>query len=525
MDSQHENSTRYLTDSQVVALAIVPKFTAFLSGVAEIWILKEVISSKEKRKNVYHRIVAAMSAWDFFQSIGYFLSTWPIPTDINHNLYANVGNQATCTFQGLLVHLGLGSAVYFAVLCLYYNLVIRHGWSERRLLKVEKYLHIVPTVIGLGTALAGVPLKLYNEAVLWCWIASFPDECDITPDIECERGHHAKIYQFAFYFGPLWCCFACILYCLGSVYRGVRRDELKTLKYRQPHLFQHGENTPPPEPPKVTILDCLQSLGCCCEYIPKDEHSKFHQVASQSFWYVLVFFSSHIFGTIDVIWHVKTSPAPYAVTMLQAIFDPLQGFFNFLVYRRPTYLRLRKQNPKWRRAKSIVHTCRWSGSKDKRKQPTRYYQAPAPAAPPVSEKIPSGIGSGGQEGEDTFPEGGDVPTTTTSTTTDQQPQPTETTDPDLKDYVEQARRFSELADLDIIEDLDLDWASLNQLVAPPLFLVASQTNDGIRAERTEEFVPSSSSFPPVRVPIRASSTPQSSIGTFEEVIDFAAAGE
>jgi hypothetical protein len=96
---------------------------------------------------------------------------------------------------------------------------------------------------------------------------------------------------------------------------------------------------------------------------------------------------------------------------------------------------------------------------------------------------------------------------------DQQPQPNKTTDPNLK-----AERFSSLADLDVVEDLDLDWAFLNQLLAPPLFLVVPQTKDGIRAKRTKELVPSSS-----RVPARASSTPRSSMGSFEETINFAAA--
>jgi hypothetical protein len=105
---------------------------------------------------------------------------------------------------------------------------------------------------------------------------------------------------------------------------------------------------------------------------------------------------------------------------------------------------------------------------------------------------------------------------------DQQPQPNKTTHPDLKDHVEQAERFSSLADLDVVEDLDLDWAFLNQLLAPPLFLVVPRTKDGIRAKRTKELVPSSS-FHPVRVPARASSTPRSSMGTFEETINFAAA--
>jgi hypothetical protein len=212
--------------------------------------------------------------------------------------------------------------------------------------------------------------------------------------------------------------------------------------------------------------------------------------------------------------------------MMQVIFDPLQGFFNFLVYRRPTYLRLRKQNPNWARTKLLLQTWKWSGLPDLRKPPTRPYQAPAPAGPPASEKVPNlpnlsdtgnrtGGGSGGQEREDTFPEGDDDPMTTKQQQQQQQ-QPIETNDPNLKEYMEQARRFSKLADLDIIVDVDLDWSFLSQLhQAPPspLFLVASQTTDAIRAERTEEFTASSSSLPSIEVPKRASSLKPNKMST------------
>jgi len=41
---------------------------------------------------------------------------------------------------------------------------------------------------------------------------------------------------------------------------------------------------------------------------------------------------------------MEKSP-PFAVIALFAIFFPLQGFFNALVYFRPRYLRYRQENP------------------------------------------------------------------------------------------------------------------------------------------------------------------------------------
>lgn len=52
------------TESQQIALAIVPKISAILSLCGSSWIIIEVASDKHKRSNVYHRLLAAMSVYD-----------------------------------------------------------------------------------------------------------------------------------------------------------------------------------------------------------------------------------------------------------------------------------------------------------------------------------------------------------------------------------------------------------------------------------------------------------------------------
>lgn len=52
------------SESQLVAIAIVPKVSAVLSATGSIWILVEVATDQKKRSNVYHRLLVAMSVYD-----------------------------------------------------------------------------------------------------------------------------------------------------------------------------------------------------------------------------------------------------------------------------------------------------------------------------------------------------------------------------------------------------------------------------------------------------------------------------
>ena len=61
---------------------------------------------------------------------------------------------------------------YNISLAIYYLLVIVKGWKENRVGKVEKYLHALPIVLGFGTGIAALVMKLYNGAGWICWIAS-----------------------------------------------------------------------------------------------------------------------------------------------------------------------------------------------------------------------------------------------------------------------------------------------------------------------------------------------------------------
>lgn len=60
--------------------------------------------------------------------------------------------------------------IYNASLSLYYVLVVKLGWNERKLQNIRWLFHLFPVGISLGTAIAGALLDIYGNATLWCWI-------------------------------------------------------------------------------------------------------------------------------------------------------------------------------------------------------------------------------------------------------------------------------------------------------------------------------------------------------------------
>ena len=72
----------------------------------------------------------------------------------------------------------------------------------------------------------------------------------------------------------------------------------------------------------------------------RKSHSK--KIASQALWYVGSFYLTWIFQSWTRIAQMVNGSSPFYAIALFAIFFPLQGFFNALVYFRPRYLRLRE---------------------------------------------------------------------------------------------------------------------------------------------------------------------------------------
>lgn len=146
-------------------------------------------------------------------------------------------------FRGFLITFFVAAGVlYLCMLQLQYLLVIKYWWSQRQIKKIEAYLHSFPLLCGLISAITNLILKNYNPANWDCWIAPLPGNCtssyenlqgqtDLT-ETDCIRGDNANIYQWVFFFGPLWVCEVFCLVVMYQVYTTVYSTENRSRPYR-----------------------------------------------------------------------------------------------------------------------------------------------------------------------------------------------------------------------------------------------------------------------------------------------------
>mmetsp|Transcript_17893 Transcript_17893/g.32260 ORF Transcript_17893/g.32260 Transcript_17893/m.32260 type:complete len:670 (+) Transcript_17893:74-2083(+) len=234
-------STMPLSQGQQATLAVVPKITGWLSVIGSSTIAYFLlVRDPSKRKKVYHRLILGMAIADISSSVWLSLSTWPIPAS-SGVLWA-VGTTKTCTAQGFFTQLGISSPLYNVSLSLYYVLAVRCNWKEPKLRKIEPFFHLGPWMWALGTGITGLPLRIFNNANLWCWIADHP-----------ERNTNTNPYRWAFFYGPLWTTLIVVTVNLFLLFRYVQRITRKSEEYifqqqmkhrQQQHQQQISSNQP-----------------------------------------------------------------------------------------------------------------------------------------------------------------------------------------------------------------------------------------------------------------------------------------
>ncbi|KAL7550167.1 hypothetical protein ACHAWF_013408, partial [Thalassiosira exigua] len=340
-----EHGLAATTLAQQKALAIAPKFTAFTSAVSSactcLLILrggKRSSGGRSKKRTTYHRLVFGMSLCDFSASVAWFFTTWPIPRG-TPGVYGAVGTQQTCSAQAFFAQFSISTIMYNATLCVYYVLVIVKGWTDEEIVKIEPFLHGHAIAWGLGTGLASLGLTLFNRVGWDCWISGAPLGCQESwnsPDgtTTCVRGDNGSLYQWAFYYAPLWFVIFMVSGLMYWIYRTVKVQEKAMDKYKvvvataPAHNGNEGDNN---ERNKRE-----QS---------KAQLSNHKRIQKQAFFYVGAFFVTWFFPTIFQLAIVIGGEYPFTLMFLTALFVPIQGLLNLIVFIRPNYMRYRRSNP------------------------------------------------------------------------------------------------------------------------------------------------------------------------------------
>jgi hypothetical protein len=183
------------------------------------WICLEISGDKEKRQSVYQRLMFVFSFIDFWVSVAYFCTTWPVPP--SPKSVWSIGNDLTCKIQGYWLQMGAASFVYSAALTIYFVMVIKYQMKEREIKRWEPWLHAPALLFSFGTSTASLFMNHYGNSNLWCWITG-----GTTP---------GALYRWIFYYVELWICFLVVLFGMGFIIRGVQVTERESAKHDAAH--------------------------------------------------------------------------------------------------------------------------------------------------------------------------------------------------------------------------------------------------------------------------------------------------
>ena len=326
-----------LSVGQQRALALLPKITGFSSVVFSTLTSYTILRDEKKRSKVYHRLILGMCCADISSSLWLALSTWPIPRETGI-LWA-VGSTTSCTFQGFFTQFGISSPIYNVSLSVYYVLTVRHSYREDQLRRWEPFFHVLPLLWAFGTAVAGLFLKIFNSANLWCWIGAYPG-----------RNEDVDVYRWTFFYGPLWIAIVIVTVNLILVFLYVRQVTLGSEKHAfpatqretgTPEVDQGFESTryfSPQETPKRELRSIRMSIR---NFASSGELSQFakrrRQVANQCLRYAIAFYCTWIPITVRLLLMICC--LVYQETISFADLPVLLGYFrSFESFKRSIIL-------------------------------------------------------------------------------------------------------------------------------------------------------------------------------------------
>ncbi|GFH55544.1 hypothetical protein CTEN210_12020 [Chaetoceros tenuissimus] len=189
-----------VASSKLLTLFIIPMVTGTISIVSSSSLMFCIlVYSQIKLKRVVRRILFMFCIYDCIYSLGSALSIFLTPEWTSK--YA-LGNLITCDIQGAMVQIGFaGSAFYTLSLAIYYVAIIKFNRKEKDISNklFEYILHSIPNSFAIISGIFLAVKRQYgplaeNHA---CWLGIHPRNCLTDPDVECERGSHMTIIEYA----------------------------------------------------------------------------------------------------------------------------------------------------------------------------------------------------------------------------------------------------------------------------------------------------------------------------------------
>lgn len=212
--------------------------------------------------------------------------------------------------------------------------------------KVEPFLLLVPILFHFITAVLGLFLEIYNNTFSYCFINTYPSLCYLDPEVDCIRGEQYH-YVFGMYCSvyPMFIWNGIIIISLLIVALTVTHRYCKSRRF----VFRGTANSANSGGGRgIGRSGSGRSINAgAANNRALQRHTM--QVIVQCLLYSFAFLNVTIWSTLATIMEMSgyirdSLGKDYWMLLFTLFFFPIQGFFNFLIFIRPRYLFLRREN-------------------------------------------------------------------------------------------------------------------------------------------------------------------------------------
>ena len=155
------------SNSDIKLNVVISKISGMFSILGSTYVIQDVLRDPLKRTDsTFCRLMVGLSVSDIISSFIFFLGTWILPK--GENVFA-IGSNTSCIIGGFFLSVAiLSTPLYNCSLVTFYLLQIRFQWVSRRIRDFEKWLHIVPWMMGLIAATFWTILQKIGPSLYAC---------------------------------------------------------------------------------------------------------------------------------------------------------------------------------------------------------------------------------------------------------------------------------------------------------------------------------------------------------------------
>lgn len=334
---------------------VLPTITGLLSFASSVTIIATIIRSRIFSQ--YHRILLFMSFWDAVTSLAIACTTRPMPKDYDLVNGPTMGTVGTCEAQAFIILTGSGFIFCSnTFLTVYYLCTIKYRMKDETIKKyLEPIFLLVATCLSLCMPIFFLVLDALNPTPVepYCLVGEidknfYCDDANAGAEY-CVRGEKISVKQLDFFkwfvvFGVLAQLLVLLVSMVLIVHTFYVNDKvLKRVMYRRTGSLRPADTQNNSDESFVRASNSLRAHTSSMMRIDQQNLQTTRLmtkiVTQQASMYIIAFIITWVFVVVSFFQDNR------GIGTLKCLFQPLQGFFNLIIFLYHKVFDFRRMNP------------------------------------------------------------------------------------------------------------------------------------------------------------------------------------